>query len=65
MRTFYIYIILALNATTIFAQPANDACSGAISIPVTNGTCTSIAYTNVGATSVGDPATPPVGHQIV
>jgi gliding motility-associated-like protein len=59
MRTFYIYIILALNATTIFAQPANDACSGAISIPVTNGTCTSIAYTNVGATSVGDPATPP------
>ncbi len=59
MRTFYLYIILALSATAIFAQPANDACPGAISIPVTNGSCTSGAFTNVGATSVGDPATPP------
>ena len=59
MKTFYIYIIIALSATAIFAQPANDACSGAISIPVTNGSCTSGAFTNVGATSVGDPATPP------
>jgi PKD repeat protein len=58
-------ITILLNLTAVFfsihlsyAQPANDACASAISIPVTSGSCTSTSYTNVAATSVGDPATP-------
>lgn len=49
------FLLLSING---YAQPANDACATAISIPVGNGTCSSPLYTNVAATSVGDPATP-------
>src|SRR6218665_1711523 len=41
-----------------YAQPANDACSAAISLTVGVGSCNSILYTNDLATSVGDPTTP-------
>mgnify|MGYP006168297047 CR=1 FL=1 len=45
------------NVQNIFAQPSNDACASAIPLTVTNGSCTSILYTNVAATTVGtDPA---------
>ncbi|MBE9576156.1 PKD domain-containing protein, partial [Flavobacterium proteolyticum] len=45
------------NVQNIFAQPSNDACASAIPLTVTNGSCSSILYTNVAATTVGsDPA---------
>ena len=58
--TNYIHILLAcVGFTTLaYAQPTNDACGSAIPITVGNGSCNSILYTNVAATSVGDPAIP-------
>ncbi|MFM2213022.1 MAG: hypothetical protein RL427_285, partial [Bacteroidota bacterium] len=46
-------------STSLFAQPANDNCGAAIPLAVTVGSCSSILYTNVAATSAGDPSTPP------
>ncbi|MCF6133227.1 T9SS type B sorting domain-containing protein [Flavobacterium wongokense] len=56
----YIRILLVcVGFTTLaYAQPANDACGSATPITVGNGSCNSILYTNVAATSVGDPAIP-------
>ena len=47
-----------LGFSNLFAQPVNDLCSNAITLTVTNGSCSSIAYTNVGATTTGNPSTP-------
>jgi len=55
LYTLFLYIGFT---TGLFAQPSNDNCSTAIAITVGNGNCSSILYTNVAATSVGDPATP-------
>ncbi len=56
----YIYVIAIYIgfSTSLFAQPSNDNCAGAIPITVGTGSCSSILYTNVAATSVGDPAIP-------
>ncbi|MGL2965739.1 Ig-like domain-containing protein, partial [Flavobacterium sp. XGLA_31] len=62
MKKFLICVCFILicigHPTALFAQPANDNCSAAIPITVGNGSCNSILYTNVAATSSGDPATP-------
>ena len=56
---FVLFVFLyVLGAEKAYAQPSNDACINAILLPVGVGTCTSPLYTNVSATSVGDPATP-------
>ena len=56
----YLHLLIAcVGFTTLaYAQPANDACSSAISIAVGVGSCNSILYTNVAATTSADPATP-------
>ncbi|WP_162128455.1 PKD domain-containing protein [Flavobacterium phycosphaerae] len=54
----YVCLIYIGFSTGLFAQPANDACGSAIPIAVTAGSCNSTFYTNVAATTVGDPATP-------
>jgi gliding motility-associated-like protein len=51
-------ILLNFISFNVFAQPANNTCAGAISLTVSNGSCSSIDYTNVGATTAGNPATP-------
>jgi gliding motility-associated-like protein len=55
---FIISALVALLSFSSLAQPANNTCAGAITLPVTNGSCSSIAYTNVGATTAGNPPTP-------
>ena len=45
-------------STAAYAQPPNDACANATMLPVGVGTCDTTLYTNVAATSVGDPAAP-------
>ena len=42
----------------LWAQPANDLCTAAQVLTVQVGTCTSPFYTNVAATTTGNPATP-------
>src|SRR6476620_2374089 len=56
----YIHILLVcVGFTTLsYAQPANDNCASATPITVGVGSCNSILYTNVAATSSGDPAVP-------
>jgi hypothetical protein len=56
----YFVLLFALFCANfdLLAQPANNTCANAITIPVTNGSCSSPAYTNVGATTVGNPPTP-------
>lgn len=61
MKKYYhlLIIVFSLFAGSLFAQaPANDLCAGAISLPVTNGSCSSTNYTNVGATNAGNPPQP-------
>ena len=41
-----------------YAQPPNDTCATAQTLVVGVGSCTSILYTNVAATTIGNPATP-------
>jgi hypothetical protein len=41
-----------------YAQPPNDTCVTAQTLAVEMGSCTSILYTNVAATTIGNPATP-------
>ncbi|WP_284653332.1 T9SS type B sorting domain-containing protein [Flavobacterium terrisoli] len=56
---YLLVIFAALCLTTpAYAQPSNDTCGAAIPITVTAGSCNSILYTNVAATTTGDPATP-------
>ncbi|WP_333601496.1 PKD domain-containing protein, partial [Flavobacterium sp.] len=43
---------------SVYAQPANDNCGAATAISVGVGSCSSTLYTNVAATTVGDPTTP-------
>ena len=50
-----LFYFVGFNAYT---QPPNDACGAAQALSVGVGSCTSILYTNVGATTIGDPATP-------
>ena len=58
----YVFVLFVfihvLGLEKAYAQPSNDACINAILLPVGIGSCTSPLYTNVNATSVGDPATP-------
>jgi gliding motility-associated-like protein len=54
----HILLVCVCFTTTAYAQPANDDCSTATPITVGNGSCNSILYTNVAATSVGDPTIP-------
>ena len=54
----YLIVICIGFSTSLFAQPANDACASAIPLTVGTGSCSSILYTNVAATSSGDPAIP-------
>ncbi|TBX69926.1 T9SS type B sorting domain-containing protein [Flavobacterium silvisoli] len=62
MKTLILQALLCLNligfSNILYAQPANDACSSATPITVTVGSCSSTLYTNVAATSVGDPSIP-------
>ena len=53
-----LWILLAC-VNQLHAQPPNDACATAQSIAVGVGSCNSILYTNVAATTIGNPATPP------
>ena len=57
-----ILILYIVFTTSLFAQPANDTCGTAIPITVGVGSCNSILYTNVAATTSGNPATPAWGH---
>ena len=58
----YVFVLFVfihvLGLEKAYAQPSNDACVNAILLPVGIGSCTSPLYTNVNATSAGDPATP-------
>jgi len=54
----YILLLYIGLTTSLFAQPANDTCGTAIPIAVGTGVCNSILYTNVAATTSGNPATP-------
>ncbi|MBI2271818.1 MAG: PKD domain-containing protein [Bacteroidetes bacterium] len=60
MNKFIISLAILLNLVSFqaFAQPANNTCAGAISLTVTNGSCNSTDYTNVGSTTAGNPPTP-------
>ena len=56
---FLFFLIGVFSFTTsVYAQPANDTCGTAQSITVGVGSCNSILYTNVAATTIGNPATP-------
>lgn len=57
--TFIRLLLVCVGFTTFaYAQPANDACGAATPLTVGVGSCNSILYTNVAATSVSDPVTP-------
>jgi hypothetical protein len=58
MRKIYFLIATLFGFGAIHAQPANDLCSNAIELTVGVGSCSSIEYTNVGATTTGNPPTP-------
>ena len=58
IKYLHIFIICVGFTTLTYAQPANDACVGAIPITVGVGSCNSAFYTNVAATSILDPAIP-------
>ncbi|MCB0379780.1 MAG: PKD domain-containing protein [Flavobacteriales bacterium] len=51
-------VLIGLFVTKAYAQPANNTCATATTLTVTNGSCSSTNYTNVGATTTGNPATP-------
>ena len=51
--------LIFLSFGKAFAQPANDTCGTAQLISVGSGTCSSVLYTNVAATTIGNPPTPP------
>ncbi|MGV3698045.1 proprotein convertase P-domain-containing protein, partial [Flavobacterium sp.] len=52
-------LLVCVGFTTFaYAQPPNDDCSAATPITVGVGNCNSILYTNVAATTAGDPTTP-------
>ncbi|HLF53301.1 beta strand repeat-containing protein, partial [Flavobacterium sp.] len=53
-----VFLTLICFGTNVYAQPANNTCATAEPITVGVGTCSSILYTNVGATTAGNPATP-------
>ena len=56
---FVLFVFLhVLGLEKAYAQPSNDACANAILLPVGIGSCSSPLYTNVNATTVGDPTTP-------
>jgi gliding motility-associated-like protein len=59
LNTYFTLLGIGLLLSNLaFAQPANNTCADAIEIPVTNGTCASPPYSNVGATTTGNPPTP-------
>jgi len=63
MRSLHIFIFL-LSVATAFAQPPNDDCLDAISIPSTDNYCSDLSeFSNVGATP--DPVTPEAVNQCV
>ncbi|NHM06536.1 hypothetical protein G4D82_04825, partial [Flavobacterium sp. CYK-4] len=53
-----VFLMLLLGVQNSYAQPPNDACASAEPLTVGVGSCNSILYTNVAATSVGDPSVP-------
>ena len=56
---FRVVLLVFLSCTTFcYAQPPNDTCLTAEPIVVGVGSCNSILYTNVAATTTGNPATP-------
>jgi len=58
-RLLFASLLLGLVPVSVWAQPANDDCTGAIAIPNVTNYCSSVgAFTNVGATASGfGPAT--------
>ena len=58
IKYLHIVILYVVFTTLTYAQPSNDACAAAIPITVGVGSCNSTLYTNVAATTSGDPATP-------
>uniref|UniRef100_UPI00286CB35D PKD domain-containing protein n=1 Tax=Flavobacterium sp. TaxID=239 RepID=UPI00286CB35D len=52
------FLVSVLCTQFAYAQPPNDTCLTAEPIAVGVGSCTSILYTNVAATTTGNPATP-------
>ncbi len=56
-KNYLVILFVFVNLQNIFAQPSNDSCINAIPLTVSNGSCSSILYTNVAATTIGsDPA---------
>ena len=58
LKYIYTFIVCVGFTTITYAQPSNDACAAAIPITVGAGSCNSILYTNVAATTASDPAIP-------
>jgi gliding motility-associated-like protein len=58
MKIKLLFLILICATIRGYAQPANDTCGTAQSLVVGVGSCNSILYTNVAATTIGNPATP-------
>ncbi|MFN8273672.1 MAG: PKD domain-containing protein [Flavobacteriaceae bacterium] len=58
-KLLFSIVVFFAGITSLWAQPTNDLCSAAQVLTVEVGTCTSAFYTNVAATTTGNPTTPP------
>ena len=54
-----LFLVLSFSLKSYAQPPTNDSCLTAEPLTVGVGSCNSIMYTNVGATTTGNPATPP------